>query len=1109
MPYREPAGELARRDAAVVEKGPILRLDASGRRGSNGVDGQNGRDGVGAGADGGHGEDASPAVPGEPAGQIALDLRSLAGSETSALLSIELRSAAAGHRRNDTEIDFARPGDIELIAVGGHGGNGGNGGRGGSGARGRSGADATRWSSGEDGGPGGDGGDGGNGSSGAPGGRGGDVVLRVSEEDAPLLLLVRNDVRGGEGGSEGVNGWGGAGGPGGSGGSSYSWTETESYRDSNGNSQTRTRSHSKPGGSSGRSGSDGRAARAEPRAGANGAPGTVTIELRDDAGRTTSYRSRYDVRLVSFEHRNANDDGIYEPEEKVFVSRVTVQNSGGMPLPRHHDIVVRVADDGWIAPADEQKLVLPRALAPGETHVFERDELELALRMFRPQRSGAPLAAPETIHLLAELPRVRRRFGGFETPDAPHGNIVIRFPIEVSEPTALFSLAPGQATRIRWQLTNVSGKPFGLASEQGRAVGVRLVLDGGEIGADRIHLLAPSSPEEKHVSLEHGLDLDVPRVGAGEDISFEATIAVPSDAAPYTSARFVVSAELGHIAEPRRARAVHLQEIRISVGRPFDARGADVLLVVNNRTMADEVAAWEELVRSSGLTVSVWDAALEGGLAVLRNVAAGAHDYRLVVVLNNAFDTPIGERLPSTLVDKATSMALARRGTHVLYVGRKPNVATLLVPTDGEAPELAQTSAQDEAVLAACANDAIGEPVARFQARAWFSWPWSEPKEEHLAKRARALSALLARTYPDRRYVVVHDFAPEVERRVAWLRRITLGWIEVRRSLDVARGAIASIEADPAVMHEPSFAHAEVTYAVALRALPLPAKLQLLDSGLGYGTRTPDVTDGCSDAVVAAVLGDLVREQEAARDDGWRRADLDEALPLLMTLERAGFAMPIGRDDGGPRAARFIELVAWLDLVARDHPRFWEWLPPLSLLRRRPQLRRVVRASLARLVARVMGDDEKAIWRAIATRREELRQAIRRRRKKLELASSCALAFTRDRVETLVSSRVIQSDAASLPRRERVIDKRRHDELRAKDLARSERAAGVATSAANARASLLREETCEELLARTLPRTRVAVTTPFMNVAPAGSEEAAVLERSAASLAELREQRRP
>ncbi|MBN9165379.1 MAG: hypothetical protein J0I07_30735, partial [Myxococcales bacterium] len=364
MPYREPAGELARRDAAVVEKGPILRLDASGRRGSNGVDGQNGRDGVGAGADGGHGEDASPAVPGEPAGQIALDLRSLAGSETSALLSIELRSAAAGHRRNDTEIDFARPGDIELIAVGGHGGNGGNGGRGGSGARGRSGADATRWSSGEDGGPGGDGGDGGNGSSGAPGGRGGDVVLRVSEEDAPLLLLVRNDVRGGEGGSEGVNGWGGAGGPGGSGGSSYSWTETESYRDSNGNSQTRTRSHSKPGGSSGRSGSDGRAARAEPRAGANGAPGTVTIELRADAGRTTSYPPRYDVRLVSFEHRNANDDGIYEPEEKVFVSRVTVQNSGGMPLPRHHDIVVRVADDGWIAPADEQKLVLPRALAP-------------------------------------------------------------------------------------------------------------------------------------------------------------------------------------------------------------------------------------------------------------------------------------------------------------------------------------------------------------------------------------------------------------------------------------------------------------------------------------------------------------------------------------------------------------------------------------------------------------------------------------------------------------------------------------------------------------------------------------------------------------------------
>ncbi len=1113
MPYREPANELARREA-VVEKGPLLRLDASGRRGEDGADGHAGRDGITFGGDGARGGDASPARAGEAAGQIAVGLRSTNESETSAVVSIELRSGAEGERRGEAEIDFARPGELELVAIGGRGGDGGNGGRGGDGASGRAGSDATRYFSGEDGGPGGNGGDGGNGSSGASGGRGGDVVVRVSEEDTPLLMLVRSDVRGGDGGRAGENGSEGRGGPGGRGGSSYSWTETESYRDSNGNNQTRTTFHSKSGGSDGRSGRSGRPGQADVRAGQKGPSGSVTIEVRDEAGGTATYPSRYDVRLVSFEHRNANDDGIYEPEERVFLSEVTVQNTGEMPLPKHHDVIVRIADDGWIAPVAEQKLVLPRALAPGEAHVFAREELELSLRMFRPQKSGPPLAAPETIHLLAELPRVRRRFGGFETPNAPYGNIVIRFPIEVSEPTALYSLAPGQATRIRWRLTNVSQKPFGLASEQGRAVGVRLVRDGGEVHADGIHLFASASTassgsnDVQLVPLAHGLDADVPRVGDGEVVPFEATIAIPSDATPYTTARFVVSAELGHIAEPRRARAVHLQEIRICVGRPFDARGADVLLVVNNRTVAEEVAAWEELVRSSGLTVSVWDAALEGGVAVLRDIAAGAHAYRLVIVLNNEFDTSVGEQIPSGLVDKATSMALARRGTHVLYVGRETKLARLLVPTDGDAPELAEAEIDEKAVLAACAVVAPGEAVVRFEARAWYTWPWSEPKAEHLAKRARALSALLARTYPERRYVVIHDFAPVVERRVAWVRRIVLGSIEVRRSLDVAPGAIANVQADANAMHDPAFARADVMYAVALRALPFAAKLQLLDAALPFGARTADVADGCPDAVVAAVLGDLVREQRAACEDGWRHAELETALSLLKSLEQFGFATPIAHDDGGVRAARLVELVAWLDLIARDHPRFWEWIPPLSLLRRRPQLRRVVRASLVRLVARVIGNDAKAAWQAIATRRKELRKAIRRRKKDLELTSTCALGFTDDRLAAAISGRAITSDAGVLPRGERVVDKRRHDEIRAKESARSQRAAGVATSAASARASLLRTETCEELLARVLPKTRVEVATSVLDAAVLEQEHDAMLEGSATSLAELREARR-
>jgi len=184
-------------------------------------------------------------------------------------------------------------------------------------------------------------------------------------------------------------------------------------------------------------------------------------------------------------------------------------------------------------------------------------------------------------------------------------------------------------------------------------------------------------------------------------------------------------------------------------------------------------------------------------------------------------------------------------------------------------------------------------------------------------------------------------------------------------------------------------------------------------------------------------------------------------------------------------------------------------------LRRRPQLRRVVRESLVRLVSRVLGEDEKAAWRAITARRKELGLALVRRRKNLQLPSRCALSFTRDRLAASISDRAVSSDATALPRGDRVIDKQRHDELREKDVARSERAARVAKSAADARAELLRQETCEELLARTLPpRTRVAVATPgHAEELQSGAEVLDLeldspLEGSAASLADLRELRR-
>jgi len=1085
--YRQPAAELVRQAAAAdAAVGPLARLDASGRDGVRGQDGVPGVEGIGSGQDGQRGGDASEPSKGEEGGTILLVLEPDPGREHVAHVQ-GIITSPRGEQRTDEELDFDRAGEIELTARGGDGGDGGDGGRGGYGAAGRRGSDATRYSSGGNGGPGGDGGDGGDGSNGARGGAGGRVVVRVRDTDTHLLMLLAHDVKGGEGGKAGDHGAGGFGGKGGAGGDSHSWTESESYTDGNGQSQTRTTSHSKSGGSRGRGGRNGRTSTSVLHEGARGKPGDFAIEVLDAAARATKYPSRYDVRLVSLRHRNDNDDGIYEPEEKVFVSQIEVENCGGMPTPAHHEIRVGLIDDGWIAPIDAS-LKLPRSLAPGQRHLFTTEELALQLRVFRPQASAGPLAAAETLRFFADLPDARRRFADFETPTSRDlGRLVVRFPVEASPLESLFSLAPGQAARIRWSITNVSEKAIGRESSQGRAVSVFLGLarDSG-LSASRVHFFDDNGAR---VPLDVGFRREIPKIEAKQTITFDGTIAVDETATTYASARLFLAAELGHIADPGLVRPIQYQEVTITVGRPFDARDADVLFLANNRTTGEELASWEELARSVGLTSAVWDVSLEGGVSVLSAVVREERKYRLVVVLNNTMDTTTGERRASVLFDKATSLGLARVGTHVLYVGKFPSLDDLLIPTADATSEtvLIAADAELDALLAACDAEPIGGDGITIEVRASYAWPWSVPKEEHLTRRAYALAARLEARWPDRRYVVVPRWDSSEEKKVAWIRVQRLGRLVVRRTLDPARAAVSGIGAKAEAMHDPAFAAAEKTFAATTAALPFDVKVKLLSSaaepaGLPYGAKRPALADvGCEDVLVAAVLGDLVREQALAARGGWRVSHeaLVRAMPMCDAFAREAFEEPVELTTA--RGRRFVELMAWLELVARGHARWWEWVPPLMWVRRGTVLRRFVRRALAAVVARAAGTaDATPLREAVAKRRRELHTAWTARRRQYE-APERAGVFALERLAAHVEGERIENDALHLPPGGRVLDGDRLDALRAEDDGRRARSTDVVEGAARARAELLRTERCMELLARAGPsvvaqvQTRVVV----------------------------------
>jgi hypothetical protein len=950
MVYREHAEQIAREEADESPDKSLVAYDASGRPGADGVHGFHGPSASYGGADGQHGGDAQPAAIGEDGGVVLVSLGMVEGGTVHA--SGERRLADGRSASVRDQIDPGEAGYIDLLVRGGAGGRGGNGGNGGDGASGTAGANATRYSSGGNGGPGGDGGYGGSATSGGHGGQGGRIVVQVDDHDTHLSMLVRHAVDGGPGGQAGANGRGGSGGCGGSGGSSYSWTTTSSYTDSQGNRQTRTHWHSNPGGSNGPSGRSGRPGNAPVAAGDHGQDGSFRIDVTGSAGKQ-SYGSCFDLRLVGLEHRCDNADGVYEPGERVHVAGVTISNSGGMPTPAHHDVEIRLVQNGWVLPEDE-KLVPPRSVVSGAEHRFG-DVLHFAIGDFKPLRPGDALAYNEVIHFDARLPAIRRPFRGFSqlSPETSR-SFLIRFPTEASPLQSLCAMAPGQAARLRFTIQNQSSRAFGSAAENRRRLRFRLHACESELGDEHAILLDGA---DRPVPLAEGWVHEIDRIEPGETRAYEAKLGFRDDAPHYRRLTLWLTLELGYIDRPEELRPVHIRQFDARVARRYEPRACEVLLVVNHRTTREELDAWEALAGELGLGLNVWDLSLEGGLDLDREGLCDALAGKTIVVLNNQVTTPRGEVDARVLVDKEQLHRAAAKGIHVAFVGRKVNVARLLLPTHAGEPKAADEPAA--LVRAGAAGETAPLRAVLAGRRLWFS----RPKQEEIEKRARDVARTLARRHPDRRFAVVHAFAPELLEPGGITKRWRVGALELRAMLPSSAPAFVSAEVDDHALHDAAVVASDATLLTLLVTRPFDEKLELLERLAGEGATAflagaaeadPRPDEGSRPRadlvghVVDALLVDLAHEAEAVLESRWRgglgRGAMKRSLPLLQQL--AAFRLRGERPPpDSPIGEHLVRLAASLRHWSAAKWRFWEWLPPFVMMRRPPTLWLLVRAA--------------------------------------------------------------------------------------------------------------------------------------------------------------------
>jgi hypothetical protein len=342
-----------------------MRIDGSGYSGGSGSNGSSGWYPT-RGQDGGDG--------------VSGDDMSLRIDESDNTLTI---TGTVGQENIQKSFEFSG-GTLKLDTSGGNGGDGGRGGygsdgtsgtdgrsgrRGNSGRRGRNGRNGSRHSpDGQNGGPGGPGQngsdgthgtDGSNGVSGASGGSGGDAgsggAIEVSFTNPGVLMHLKTSYSGGVAGSKGYGGSGGSGGragaggrggpggmggEGGRGGYGYRCSTQErqagcrdgrnGHSGSRGNKGRRGR-HGRDG-SSGRDGQNGFSG----SYGSSGSAGSlklVHLDESDNVLATYDHLNIYNLIITDFEFVDENEDGIFEPGERVKILSLTLENNGGMDMP--------------------------------------------------------------------------------------------------------------------------------------------------------------------------------------------------------------------------------------------------------------------------------------------------------------------------------------------------------------------------------------------------------------------------------------------------------------------------------------------------------------------------------------------------------------------------------------------------------------------------------------------------------------------------------------------------------------------------------------------------------------------------------------------------------
>lgn len=607
------------------------------------------------------------------------------------------------------------------------------------------------------------------------------------------------------------------------GGASYSWTETETTTNSEGETETETNFYTNRGGFDGATGPRGRSQTATLTDGSPANDGRVTFYVNDESGGSIRYDERYFLALKSYDVVTENGDGIIEPGEKVFVRRIEVENVGGMPLPYSVPVIVFLRDSEYLI-SQGIELNPPLGLAPGESYIFDDLDLEFEVRK-------NILAPGEERSLVTERLDPEARMGRVNVPmnefDAPR-LIDITFPIEIEPIQSLHGLAPGEASRFRFKITNISGRDFGTQSELQRAIDFQVQRNGGSIPESQVHFYDLNG---KELPLNLGILETISELKAGESRVYEGVVALDPDVESYNPAFVGTQLMLESVHTPGDVPLIQHRNFRIrAIESYFHAPGSDFLLVTNEALEREAFQAWQDLFDSYGTSADIWDLSYYNFIGFVKKQGdpetgtSLLEDFRgkTVIFLTNFFsDSEKQAEIENYLQRDQIMEALMEYDIRFYFLGENNKLDlwdSFLSPEPSETePRALYESGADlaRALVRPTARESLfpepGSYVNGFVSAEKYLWRLGRTAPERRVIEAEAQSMInqMTTVQPDQNYVVVHEYKPQVDFRVpgffGFLNRWDMGTIRVLSrpdtNKDIGIHAVVGLEA----MNDPKF----------------------------------------------------------------------------------------------------------------------------------------------------------------------------------------------------------------------------------------------------------------------------------------------------------------